>query len=414
MTKGHKNNQQTNRYSLMNSYGELLNNELRSDEKLFYARDNLLPILNIKMLVKERSREELSDTDLIVLKLIELGIISVESITLFTGLANKLVEKHLAELVGRSFVISEKKNLTLTEIGKETLELGVPIRLVQRAFRYCAVAEELLPRDAYDLVYTEIANLRSESATKAIRFSHVLDEKQMVSLAGLDLSAIDSKRAVNITDEAMAFSEMVGYSSGYLQTRLFLVGVDKPERALVSFGNVFWEYDLDDILLSIQQLDKGKALQQLSVQLSRDGLGDAEVSFDEFGLPIIKILHANKNWLTKKLESSIQAILLCGTEQQLAKPVFLKGRDLNGHTARFILEDKELQREADLLRQLSDIGDSYFATPFNLREVKSVAEYVGNVFDSEDIKLLKVLATKYNITRFNKWLPAEIEEVTNG
>ncbi|MCV5870646.1 hypothetical protein OFN61_35900, partial [Escherichia coli] len=85
---------------VLKSYGEVLSTHIQPGETLFYVRDNLLPILNVKILVKERSREELSDIDLMIFKLIEQGISSVKSIVILTGLAEKLVMKHLSEMSG--------------------------------------------------------------------------------------------------------------------------------------------------------------------------------------------------------------------------------------------------------------------------------------------------------------------------
>ncbi len=62
------------------SYAEVLNSQIKPDETLFYVRDNLLPVLNVKILVKERSERELSDIDLMIFKLIEQGISSFISI----------------------------------------------------------------------------------------------------------------------------------------------------------------------------------------------------------------------------------------------------------------------------------------------------------------------------------------------
>ncbi len=72
-------------FNVMKSYSAVLSSHIGSGETLFYVRDNLLPILNVKILVKERSREELNDTDLMIFKLIEQGVSSVKSIVTLTG-----------------------------------------------------------------------------------------------------------------------------------------------------------------------------------------------------------------------------------------------------------------------------------------------------------------------------------------
>ncbi|MEZ8302916.1 hypothetical protein AB6C61_03615 [Vibrio splendidus] len=403
-------------FNVLKSYAEVLNSQIGSDETLFYVRDSLLPILNVKILVKERSREELSDIDLMIFKLIEQGISSVQSIVTLTGLAEKLVTKHLSEMAGRSFVTFIDGRFKLTALGEETLEHGVPIRTVQRAYRYCAVSEQLLPKDAYKLPYTEVDKLRSSDFTRTISSNHILEESQLVNLKGLDLSKVSSKRALGITDEALSFDEIIGYSSGYLQTRVFLVGKNEPQRAIVAFGEASVEYDLQGILATVTALNDENIIGNLNEfhQRQKVSFGDGEVTLDEFGLPVVNITRANLDWLSKGLESGQKAILMCGTQALPAKPIGLKawGRlsSISGLTMRYCLHEEELQKDASSLREYTDLCDSYMTIPRGERPYSKLSAYIENTLSVEEIEHVRVLAERYSIARISNNLP-KIEAV---
>lgn len=414
-----KKNTNSNPYfNVLKSYSEVLSSHIQPGETLFYVRDNLLPILNVKILVKERSREELSDIDLMIFKLIEQGISSVKSVVILTGLAEKLVMKHLSEMSGRSFIAFEGERFKLTELGEETLEHGVPIRTVQRAFRYCAVSEQLLPREAYKLPYTELDKIRSNDFTRNVKSSHILEESQLVSLRGMDLSKVGSKRSLGITDEAIAFGDVVGYSSGYLQTKIFLIGRSAPERAIVAFGKTCLEYKLQEILGSINALGDGDIVAKLNDLFQREKLsfGEGEVMIDQFGLPIVNITKANPEWLSKNLESGQKAILMCGTNNLDAKPVGIKGwgksSNLSGLTIRYKLCEDSLQDDAFKLRRYVEMCDAFMATPRNERDYPTLTKYIKDTLSHEEVSELHFLAKQYSVSRVSKTLPQQ-EVVTD-
>ncbi|TPE48593.1 hypothetical protein FJM67_13225 [Maribrevibacterium harenarium] len=397
------------------SYGEVLNNQLSPGETLFYVRDSLLPILNIKMIIHERSREEFNDIDLMLLKLIEQGIGLVRSIVTLTGLAEKLVRKHIAEMIGMSLLTNESERLRLAPLGVETLKQGVPIKIVQRSFRYCAVSEQLLPRTAYQLPFNKVDQLRTSDVRRKVKSHHILDEAALVNLKGLDLSTVESKRDLNITDETISFGDMVGYSSGYLQTRLFLIGKKEPERALVAFGETTREYDLKSILPTISVLNDDCTLEKLREynQIQSPSYGEGEVGLDQFGLPIVSITRANLEWLSKKLESGIQAILLCGTSQYSAKPVGLKARnkypELSGLTIRYRLLEESRQNDANILRSFYDDMERYYKLPREKQPFKRFSQYVKDTYSEKETEQVRELAKLYSIERILSNLPRPIE-----
>jgi hypothetical protein len=394
-------------FNILKSYAEVLNSQIGSDETLFYVRDSLLPILNVKILVKERSREELSDIDLMIFKLIEQGISSVKSIVTLTGLAEKLVTKHLSEMAGRSFVTFIDGRFNLTTLGEETIKHGVPIRMVQRAYRYCAVSEQLLPKDAYKLPYTDIEKLRSSEFTRTISSSHILEESQLVNLKGLDLSKVSSKRELGITDEALSFEEIIGYSSGYLQTRVFLVGKNKPQRAIVAFGETCVEYDLEGILATITALDDENIIEKLNEfhQRQKVSFGIGNVTLDEFGLPVVNISRANHDWLSKSLESGQKGILMCGTRGLPAKPIGLKAwgklSSISGLTIRYYLLEENLRSDASSLREYIELCDSYMRIPRDDRPYSKLSAYIENTLTTEHIGHIRELAERYSIARIS-------------
>ena len=405
-SKNNNNNRKNGFFSLMRSYSEVLNKHLSKKENIFYVKDCLLPILNIKLLVRERSREELNDVDLVLLQLIEQSISSINSLVLLTGLAEKLAAKHLNDLLGRSLVMFENDKFSLTDIGRESLIHGVPIRNVQRAFRYCAVSERLLPRAAYELEYTELSQIRDSDAIRSIKRSHILEEKPVVNLSGMDFDSIQSKHDLNITDETLGFEELLDYTSGYLNTRLFILGEDKPQKALISFGRDFETYDLDNILPMIQPINQ-RMLEQFEKRELNDLSYDKPLLKDELGLPVVNVLDCDKNWLSKKIESGKQAILLSGTDQYPAKPV---SRGLYGHTVRYQLKNKEIFYEVNLLRRFEKICEDFLVLPRGEKPFSKVSEYVIHTFTKEEILKLSELVEIYDIKRFQSWLPKDIED----
>ena len=397
-----------NKFSLMNSYSSVLNNHLQQGESIFYARNCMLPILNVKMLVKERSREELGDVDLMLFRLLDQGIRTLHSISLLTGLAEKLVSKHLNEMIGRSFVEWNNPEYKLTELGAETLASGVPIRKVHRAFRYCAVTERLLPKSAYELVFTKVDDLRGDESTRMFRSSHVMGERQLVSLAGIDLSKIENKRDFNITDEAKSFDRVEGYDSGFLQTKLFLVGRQHPERAIISFGKACLQYNASDIIPFIVKQDKESIRSALCDELTKDGLIAEKIDFDSYGLPIIYLESAPQEWLSKRIESGIQAVMLCGETQDEALPV--TSWKLRGFTVRYVISDRSIVLASQQLRHFVASCESFYAVPYKDRSHSSIKLFVAERFDASQIEQLRRLSITYDIRRIQSWLPAGVEE----
>lgn len=407
MPKKNNNNGKKGFFSLMNSYSEILNKHLLEGETIFYVKDCLLPILNLKVLVRERSREELNDVDLVLLKLIEQNICSIKSLVVLTGLAEKLTAKHLNDLLGRSLVSFENDKFSLTEIGRESIIHGVPIRNVQRAFRYCAVSERLLPRTAYELAYTELSQIRDSELERSIKRSQILEEKPVVKLSGMNIDTLESKHKLNITDEALKFEEVLDYTSGYLQTRLFILGSDKPQRALISFGRDFEEYSLHNILSMIQPLNEGTLKQFKEKELS--GLNyDKPLRKDKFGLPVVYILDCDKEWLSKILESGKQAILLCGTDQYPARPV---SRGLYGHTVTYQLKNTVIFQDINILRRFEKNCEEFLKLPRDEKPFSKVSEYVRHKYSNAEILKLFKLVETYGIKRFQSWLPRDIEDV---
>ncbi|ASK79393.1 hypothetical protein CF386_10050 [Paraphotobacterium marinum] len=387
--------------NVFKSYTEVLNSQLQPGETLFYVRDNLLPTLNIKVMIKERSKEAFSHIDLMILRLIEQGISSIKSIVVLTALAEKLVIRHVSDMVAKSFVeIIDSKHF-LTELGEETLRYGIPIKIVQRAFLYCAVSERLLPRDAYNLSFTPIENIREDEFKRKIRENHILEESNIVNLKGLDLSLIKCKYDFNLTDETMEFGNILEYSSGYLQTRIFLAGISHPERAIIAFGKNCVEYELHKALPTIDSFkdsDIVKKLEEFNLDQEKKSkltFGKGNIVLDEFGLPIIKIIRANKDWLSKGIESGHKGILMCGTDEIPAKPIGLRAwgkfSSLSGLTVRYFLTEKSLKDDAFKLRQYIEKRES-----LSKKEIEQLIKVAEKYSLSKIIKDLSQMELKEN------------------
>lgn len=390
----------------------------RRNLRVFYNRRCVLPCLEVDLILKERGREEIGAADLLLLNLIGHGIVSVKSLEILMGLQPRPTRLLLTEMIGRGLVSDGQDRLTLTALGKESLQLGVPVRHVRRALRYCTITQRLLPKDAYQHRFEKLTELSPDM----VAWKDILGERDQVSLDGLAFDAHTDKHALNIPDEATGIERMVGYSPAYLQAELCIVGRDRPDEAFLVFGKTLTAYPIAAVRPLQDQFDghrvvdnktKATVFDKIKTQLISAGVVIEEpIRTDAHGLPKVTVLNAPDAWLIERLDAGMSAIQLCGTKNSPARPVtrFPFNQDvLEGHAMQFVLSNAELERAAEGIRAVNELADGYFRTPPADREFRSVAEHLRSALTEDAWLEVKEQARRYGSVRMKGWFGLETD-----
>ena len=387
-----------------------------STNHMFYRRECLLPCLELQIVVKERSREELGDAVIVLMTLLKNGVRSIESLGKLTGLHRRTLEEMFVDMEGSSIVRRDAKGIRLTDIGEESLELGVPIRLIDRALRYCALTESLLPRDAYSLEFEPFSVMQSSF----LMFKDILQESSaLVDLRGLTLALSDaeSKYEVNLPDEVVGVESIKGYQPAYMRAVLCTTGSSQPDKAWMIFGEALREYPLEAVKPLMDTFDpdsrqgsSSKSFGEIiedSLRLSGVSL-KSRLRIDEFGSPEVTIYDAPDEWLSSSLGMEDPWVLLCGTANKPARPVtrFPERDVLEGHTMSFYIDNRQLEADVELLRDFFELVETqYYTIPFREREY-SVSDFVEENFSAADAERARSLVSRFNIRRAMNWFGA--------
>ena len=394
---------------------------------VFYWRACLLPVLEVQVILKERGREELGDLQMLVMSLLARGIRTLDSLRKLTGAPARALERLLVEQEGNGTVKRDASSIELTELGRESLALGSPIRLIHRALRYCAIQSKLLPREAYSLELEVVSSMTGGFAN----YKHLVPEpRQLVDFAGLefDLSDIEHKYAVNVTDETVGIESFVGYQPAFLRAMLCLTGTSRPDYAWVVFGDRPVRYDLDRVMPLVETLnlearpnrgsDKRSAREKIEEAL-REGRATlkAPVKLDRYGSPVAVLATATDDWLSESLGQEDPWVLLCGTSEKSAMPIsrFPLWDVLEGRTMTIYVENQELEAHINLLRDVFDaVNTQYFSRPFRERE-GTVREFLLSAFNSEDLEQTRKLVERFRIRHAMRWFgPADLDDSDGG
>ena len=380
---------------------------------IFYRRECLLPCLELQVVVRERSREELGDVAIVLMTLIKNGVHSVESLGKLTGLHQRTLEETFADMEGSSIIRRDTNGVDLTNIGEESLELGVPVRLIDRALRYCAITESLLPRDAYSSEFEAFSVMEAGF----LSFKDILREPEsFVDLRGLSVAISDaeSKYALNLPDEAVGIESIDSYQPAYLRAILCVTGSSRPDKAWIIFGETLAEYPLDAVKPMMESFDpnsrRGKSPKSfgeiIEDSLRLDGVTlRSGLRLDDFGSPEVTISDAPDEWLSSSLGLEASWALLCGTSNKPAQPVtrFPERDVLEGHTMSFYIDNKQLEAEVEFLRDFFELVETrYYSRPFRERQ-SSVNDFIKENVSPEDVERARSLVSRFNIRRAMNW-----------
>jgi hypothetical protein len=176
---------------------------------VIFHQEALFPVLCIDVVLLERSREQMSSLELMLLGLLADGVSSVDSIALFTGLSKHRAGSLLDELLHRGLIEQGPAGQRESDLGRMTLESGFLTMRTTRRMLLCALTGRPLPAAAYQLPrlgHAELVNRRSLPAM-------LLKNADRVPLHSLDDNLLARRAAVNLPDEAIAIEGVMRESA---------------------------------------------------------------------------------------------------------------------------------------------------------------------------------------------------------
>lgn len=383
--------------------------QLPRKERLYYLRDCLLPCLKLEVRTKERGREELSSLEVTLLQLIERGVRTQAQLSYLTGLAERSIEKKLLENQGQSLLEITEDGVFLTSLGSESLRLGVPVRLIDRELLYCPLSRRLLPREAYS---REFLSAR-EMEPGQLKFRELLAEPEKVPLTGLNLTAIEDKHAVKLSDEVVDFEQCLGHEPGFIDAHLGVAGKKGPAQAWMAWDKTVYSYALEQVKPLVERFDPSQKArkdgdQTLAgvIESELEELGTtlkSGVKVDRGGMPYVIVSEAKDEWLASAMPDEPPWILMCGTSKTPPLPLSRfptrKADVLKGYTLQVWVENKRLEAEIDLLKAVNEAIESYFAQKVKERGYSSVEAMLNERFSPEDLSRAAELVEHYQIKR---------------
>ncbi len=391
-------------------------------EHIFYQKECLVPCMELQAIVKERGRDELGDLVLLVLGLLADGVRSVESLSKLTGVHARTLEQVLTEQEGSSLIRRSSQGPVLTELGEESLALGIPMRLVQRSLLYCALTCRLLPREAYSLELRHLSSLDE----RFVAFREILpDPQHLVDLHGafVDIAEPNMKRDVNLPDETLAIESIRSYRAAYVRAVLCVTGSLRPSDAWVIFGSTPLEYPLETVKPWMREFDPdefSRRHRQSVGQVISDSLREggavlhSPLKLDTYGSPVVVLEDATDEWLSSFLGLEDPWVLICGTSAKPPKPIsrFPMRDVLNGYTMSIYMNNDRLEDDINFLRDVLEfVDDNYFSIPLRQREY-GLNDFLSMKLPPAEQARAKSLVLRFNIRQALNWFWEDPEEST--
>jgi len=185
-------------------YKTMFNYTHINKKEILYSQKAYFPVLELETVVREKSRDQLGDIEQALLGFIDDGLHQTEDIGRMLGFPTPTkVTPMLEELRGQGLIKKESDQYyTITELGKKSLQIGVAILEVPRAFLICGVSGRLMKKETY-----RADRLGTDQFKYITRQSVIIDSAMDVPLKYLDITALKEKKAYNIPDEVMEIIE---------------------------------------------------------------------------------------------------------------------------------------------------------------------------------------------------------------
>lgn len=109
------------------------------------------PVIEVQVVLRERSRGDMSEIELAFLAVIAAGIDQAEDLHALLAVRERFADQLLDRLAALGLVEPAGTGLRTTELGSLSLQEGALVKDVERALLVCGLTGQLLPREMHDL-----------------------------------------------------------------------------------------------------------------------------------------------------------------------------------------------------------------------------------------------------------------------
>lgn len=355
-------------------------NQIKAGNRIIYLHEAQYPLLEVQVVLRERSREQMGLLELTILKLLKVSSLQPGVLAALLGFSESRLFNLVKELQGRSLLGYMGDELTLTRLGMMSIQHGYEVVEVKRALLLCGITGRLMPAAAYEQQLESIDRLGVYSPV-------LIDEAQNVPLAHLAITDLQDKRAYNLPDEALEVVNVIAHEPKFLRGTLALYESpgQKVHGEFCFADSVIDWLEGHELLGFVEPIewrykdkkDKKIILEEICGSLAKIGCAVASSDYDADGNPLVNLTAMSDAALQESIYGRSLAFFI-GTRQHQAVPIIRfpqKGDMLSGHPLRLYAISDRLQTEVNLLRETSDAMDTYYKTVFGQRQ-GSVQEYV--------------------------------------
>lgn len=338
------------------------------------------PVIEAQVIVRERSRGDMSEIELAFLAVIAAGINQAEDLHALLAVRERFAGQLLDRLEALGLIERSGTGLQMTELGHLSLREGMLVKDVERALLVCGLTGNLLPREVHDLPRVP----PKEAAHKLFgrRFLEPRDgiPNFILSLRMDTMRETGGREALaskGIPDEAVAITSIGGSIGGFVEGGVMLAadpaGGWRGELRLGS-GTVI---PLDDKLdLFVPEAEMALAQVHDSMDMLVQAL--AAQGIEVCGTPMLSGrlgIEARVKALKPEKPLTIQGrswLSRLGTPDQPALPIWefwVTGPDdrrrelLEGACLYLSTDEPTLCRNARALRIAGEAADSWYAKP---------------------------------------------------
>jgi len=382
----------------------------QTGSRIVYLHEAQYPLLEVEVVLRERSREQMGDLELTILKLLKTGPLELPVLAALLGFSEPRLHNLIKELQGRSLIAINIEAFYLTELGRLSVEQGFEVLEVKRALLLCGITGHLMPASTYEQPLSTVEELAKRTYGRVL-----IDETKNVPTQHLDITRLVDKRAYNLPDEATEIVDIVDYEPRFLRGILALYETpDKKQRGEFCFANtsIDWleNHDLIKFIEPIEWRHGGKKsrddiLAEICQALQQVGCEVAASRYDEDDNPVVELIAMSDKAYKTQISTGVMRPLLffVGTQNHPAIPIFnfpRSGSLLSGHPLRLIATNAALQKEIDILRTASNALDEFYDDPSNRQG--SVRDYALEMLRQADYKIkeLSELVTRLGLRRF--------------
>lgn len=287
-------------------YKTMFNHIQKEGKEVLYTQKAYFPILEIDTIVREKSKDQLGDIQQALLGFINDGLHLTTDIGKMLGFPSpNKVTPLLEELRGQGLIQKEKDGYyNISELGQKSLELGVAVVDVPRAFLICGKTGRLMPKEVYSIDRLDSAQFKYISQQ-----SILIDSAMDIPLKYLDISILTDKKAYNISDEATEILSCEETTPKFIQTTLVINKDQGKEQTELSVNNASIDW-LDDtqILSLVEPLGWGTKYTQKDIvrmiqeKLQTLGFIDVFVNIDTYKTIIVNFSDASDEALRTPFE----------------------------------------------------------------------------------------------------------------